>query len=904
MDIKPKNSGPRFMKFLKHCAIVIAAATLAACGGSSSGSFDDGGSASMSISVESTEVAAGSSIQVTVTFRAADGTAVADGTQVTLSSSNANRGVVAPADDSTGSGASASAPTSGGQASFIFTARSNTGSVELTASGANPSGSGTVTRSVTLDVIEDPDAEQRLEVEGASTMPANNEGVGIFLGSPFINELTIRYRNPDGSSGQVANGQVEVAIAPVSRAAFSTLDDPETEDVNEFFVLLGSGPVNMTAGVATVFVHSSDDPGPVTVTVSATDAQTGDSFSEDFVIDIEEGAADFLPAQLDFSVPSQPVYVQGSGGTTSKQISLSVFDSGGNPVPNPEGSGSSYNNVSLSLDAPDGSGAQLTGTGADGPVQGTEIDVRTVNGIANFALDAGTETGPHRITATVDRADNNVDNDLLDPFSAETTVEVGDGRLFSLELVNPSINAVVVNRVAGSVSTDLEPVIDEETGVVIPPNPDGTYSLTITAQGSDQAGNPVLSGTPVDFGKIDAPLTQTLPRLFVFSGADGNPEEGGTLFSAEDPPEGFGANQSQVDEAVEPGDTVALFGKDVPGNRELESARTVDEVIDSSTLQVTEPFNPNDASGPVTDDGFVIPWVVGRSQVGVVDSQVNLTTDGRGSVELTYPISALGRPLVLWGQGNRVEPGVTKTVADVASLVFPGIAPLQLSANPSSVQGNSTTTIELCLSDGLGAPINDVFVRGDIVEGPANGSLDGDPMPALTANPTGSAGAGCTVTELTTSGMVPEGEESKIQFSVGEAIAEVTVVPPGSAMLLVEPSRYGDPSPSVVSLELTLTLLNASGEGISGVDLTGQCDGGDGQLEIESDPGVTDDNGVTTARVLVGMTECAAADAEGFPRVGQCTFTTPSGTPIGTFAAVGINATNNNTSPPCPTPSP
>jgi hypothetical protein len=892
------------MKFLKHCAIAIAAATLAACGGSSSGSFDDGGSASMSISVESTEVAAGSSIQVTVTFRAADGTAVADGTQVTLSSSNANRGVVAPADDSTGSGASASAPTSGGQASFIFTARSNTGSVELTASGANPSGSGTVTRSVTIDVIEDPDAEQRLEVEGASTMPANSEGVGIFLGSPFINELTIRYRNPDGSSGQVTNGQVAVAIAPVSRAAFSTLDDPETEDVNEFFVLLGSGPVNMTAGVATVFVHSSDDPGPVTVTVSATDAQTGDSFSEDFVIDIEEGAADFLPAQLDFSVPSQPVYVQGSGGTTSKQISLSVFDSGGNAVPNPEGSGSSYNNVTLSLDAPDGSGAQLTGTGADGPVQGTEIDVRTVNGIANFALDAGTETGPHRITATVDRADNNVDNDLLDPFSAETTVEVGDGRLFSLELVNPSINAVVVNRVAGSVSTDLEPVIDEETGAVIPPNPDGTYSLTITAQGSDQAGNPVLSGTPVDFGKIDAPLTQTLPRLFVFSGADGNPEEGGTLFSAENPPEGFGANQSQVDEAVEPGDTVALFGKDVPGNRELESARTVDEVIDSATLQVTEPFNPNDAAGPVTDDGFVIPWVVGRSQVGVVDSQVNLTTDGRGSVELTYPISALGRPLVLWGQGNRVEPGVTKTVADVASLVFPGIAPLQLSANPSSVQGNSTTTIELCLADGLGAPINDVFVRGDIVEGPANGSLDGDPMPALTANPTGSAGAGCTVTELTTSGMVPEGEESKIQFSVGEAIAEVTVVPPGSAMLLVEPSRYGDPSPSVISLELTLTLLNASGEGISGVDLTGECDGGDGQLEIESDPGVTDGNGVTTARVLVGMTECAAADADGFPRVGQCTFTTPSGTPIGTFAAVGINATNNNTSPPCPTPSP
>lgn len=891
------------MKIFRYGIIVAASAILAACGGSSSGSFDNGGTANMSITAESSEVATNSTIQVTVRFRAADGTAVSDGTEVTLNSSNTNRGAVAAVDDPQAAGASATATTSGGMANFWFTARNNTGTVTLTASGANPSGSGTVSASITINVIEDPDAVTRLEVSGSQSMPANSEGVEIFLGSPFINELTVRYRNADGSAGSVTDGQVSVAVSPVTRGAYSTLDDPETDDVNEFFVLMGSGPVNMTAGVATVFVHSFDQPGPLTVSVSAQDATTGDTFSRDFVIDIEEGAADFLPANIDFSVPTNPVYIQGSGGATSKSISLFVSDSGGNAVPNPEGSGASYNNVTLHLDAPAGSGARLTGTGANGSVTGNSINVRTVNGVANFSLNAGTETGDHYITATVDRADNNVDNDLLDPLSAETTVSVGDGRLFSLEMVSPSINALLINRTVTGIETDLEPEIDPETGVVIPPDPDGTYSLTITTQGSDQAGNAILPGTTVNFGKIDAPLTQTLPRSFVFSGGDGNPQEGGLLFTVFDPAEGFLPNPP-VDEAVEPGDTVALFGKSVPGNREHEAARTVATIIDDSSVAVTRVFNPNNGAGPIVNDGFVIPWVIGRSQFGVVDSQANLGAQGRGSVKLTYPISALGRPLVLWGQGDRVEPNVTKTVADVNAMIFPGVAPLLLTANPSSIQGNSTTFIELCLTDALGAPMNDTFVRGDIVEGPANGSMDGQPMPAVTAEPTGSAGAGCTITELTTSGMVPEGEESTIRFSVGDATADVAVVPPGSAMLLVNPSRYNDPSPNVVSIQVTLTLLNGQGSPISGVDLTGECDGGDGQLEIESDPGVTDANGETTARIAVGMTACVAADDEGFPRIGQCVFTTPSGTPVGTMVAVGVNGTNAGVSPPCPTPDP
>lgn len=890
------------MNIIRYGIILAATAVLAACGGSSSGSFNDGGSASMSITVESAEVPTNSSIQVTVRFRAADGSAVADGTAVTLNSSNTNRGVVSADGGDTAAGASATATTSGGQANFIFTARSNTGTVTLTASGANPSGSGTISASRNIDVIEDPDAQGRLEITGAGTMPANTEGVGIFRGSPFINELTVRYRNPDGSAGNVADGKISVAIAPVSLGAYSTLDDPETEDINEFFVLMGSGPVNMTAGVATIFVHSDMQPGMLTVSVSAQDANTGDGFSQDFEIEIIEGAADFLPASLDFSIPTAPLYVQGSGGATSKSLSLMVSDSGGNPVPNPEGGGAEYNNVILSLEAPADSGARLTGTGANGSVNGTEISVQTVNGIANFSLNSGSKTGLHRITATADRADNNVDNDLLDPISAEATVNVGDGKLFSLELVTPSVSAILANNVVGTIVTDEEPNIDPDTGVIIPPNSDGTYSLTVTAQGSDQAGNPVLSGTPIDFGKIDAPLTQTLPRSFVFSGGDGNPEEGGNLFSALNPPEGFLPSPPDVDEAVEPGDTLALFGKIVPGNREHEAARTVVGVVDENTITVTGDFNPNNGTGVIVDDGFVIPWVIGRSQFGVIDAQTNLTTQGRGSVKLTYPISALGRPLVLWGQGSRAEESITKTVADVEAMIFPGIAPGRLTANPSSIQGNSTTTVEVCYRDALGAPINDIYIRGDIVEGAATGSLDSHPLPATTGQPTGSAGGGCTLTEVTTTGMVPDGEEATLRFSAGSATADVKIVPPGSAMLLVDPSRYQDSSPNVVNLRVKLTLLNAQGEPIPGVGITGECDGGEGILELAGSPGVTDQDGETIAFVAMGMTECAAPDDDSFPRVGTCTFTTSSGSPVGTLVVIGINGTNSGVSPPCPGP--
>ncbi|QOC21854.1 hypothetical protein IC757_12560 [Wenzhouxiangella sp. AB-CW3] len=903
------------MKVLRNTFILAASLVLVACGGSSSGSFDRGGAAKMSVSAETTSVPAKGqhfvpnpamdyTIQVNVEFLGSDNRPVPDGTEVNLSSSSSGRGVVAPIDEPESTGGQATSTTSGGTASFWFVSGSNQGEVTLTASGTAPSGDQSSSR-LNLNVIEPSDGAARLSIEGPTEIPANKAGASSFLGSPYVAEYRIRYLGPDGEPGIVRLDEddrhtAQVTISPTRSAMFSTLMDPEFEFAG-FDILWGTGPVLVQGGQGIVFVHAQRDPGTVTLSAAAFDIDEDDDqvYSAEIKIDVIDHTEDFLPAQLDFSVSPDPVYIQGSGGSTSKSLSVDVRDSGGNAVPDPEGDGHSYNNVRLQLEAPANSGARLVGTGADGSVSGTDIRVRTLNGVANFALNSGTETGSHRIIATVDRADNNVDNEMTDPLTAETTIQVGDGRLFSLELVQPSINALMVNRAVTDIGGSEEQIIGDN-GVPVPPDPDGTYSLTVTVQGVDQVGHPVLPGTVVSFGKIDSPLSETNPSYFVFSGEDGNPSEGGDLFSVLDSPEGFLDDPNAIDESVETGDTLALFGKSIPGNREHEAARSVADVVDDRTVRVSEPFNPNDQSGNIVDDGYVIPWVIGRARMGVIDESATLGDQGRATVQLTYPIHAVGRPTVVWAQSQRTESGGTKTVADVNSIRLPGVAPLELSVTPSTIPGNVATPVLLCLRDALGAPVNQAAINGSLVSGQGIGSLDGDFMPTTTQNATGTDGLGCVETEVKVENMLAESGNSVVLFSVGEATASLSVVAPEAGMLMVEPSNRNDLSPTPQDVNLTLTLLTSGGEPLSGVQLIGSCDGGNGSLSITDAPGVTDEDGETTATVEMDMSICGDGSGEGFPREGICEFTTASGSPVGTFTANGFDLSESGVSPsPC-----
>src|SRR5690606_2046668 len=304
-----------------------------------------------------------------------------------------------------------------------------------------------------------------------------------------------------------------------------------------------------------------------------------------------------------------PVYVVGSGGPTFTTFSVRVEDGSGEEVPDPVSGNTAFNNVRLEIIG-DGvaAGEQLSGVNAQGQnVEGTSINLRTNNGVAGATFRAGSRTGTTVIRATADRADNNVDNGITDPVVGEGSIVISDGRLFSLEITSPSVSAIAVNPV----SPLVEAAGDE---LAVPPNPDGTYSLTVAAIATDRQGNPVLPGTVINFGLIDEPQVVGVGD-FQIAGGDGNPQEAGTLFTAPG-----GAFQTAGGGAG-PGDTLALFGEESDGNRDHESTRRIANINSQTSLNVTRRFNRNDDTGSIVDRGAVIPYVIGRATDGNVVAQ-------------------------------------------------------------------------------------------------------------------------------------------------------------------------------------------------------------------------------------------------------------------------------------------
>ena len=232
-----------------------------------------------------------------------------------MSVSDAERGALSPESALDQQAANLQVTAVAGVATAVFHSRAATGPVEITATIVDPvsqrqlTGRGTIT----IDNAEVP--PRRLELTTSRTrIPANAFFVQPFLGSPYMTEVTITYRDRFGTLSSPTDAEAAASMDPVTIAAFSTLDDPETEDINEFFVLLGNGTVSMAAGSGTVFVHSFDIPGAATLRVSAQDADTGAIFERELDFSVVEPAADGAPANVLLTVPSSLLFVQDSGG--------------------------------------------------------------------------------------------------------------------------------------------------------------------------------------------------------------------------------------------------------------------------------------------------------------------------------------------------------------------------------------------------------------------------------------------------------------------------------------------------------------------------------------------------------------------------------------------------------------
>ncbi|MDN5923872.1 MAG: hypothetical protein L0H70_02600 [Xanthomonadales bacterium] len=719
---------------------------------------------------------------------------------------------------------------------------------------------------------------------GTQDLPLNTTGLLPNPGGPFTTEvsITLRYK----SSGQLVNNidSVNVDISPVKVATFSILDDPSTTDVNEIQLRLGQGPVNVVAGKATIFVTSSSTAGSAVVTASAPALSNPNggttavkSATMTFTV-ANTGAA--LPAAINLSSETNTVYLPGSGGASTSLLTAFVTDSGHQSVPDPVSGNSASNNVEFKVIGGSTNGS-LSGTSAGGgTVSGDVINVRTTKGIANALFHAGTTQGRITVQATADAADNNVDNGIQAPVTAIVVAVVSDGKAFSITLTSPTANAIFIN----AVTEGVEAPTDGSGGVQIPADPDGTYSLTVSALVTDRQGNPVLPGTLVSFGAIDAPLTGFPAQgagNFPLSGIHGDPQEGGTLFTA---PNGHftvvsGAGPQY---SAGPGDTLLVYGKLVPGNSDLESARTVAGINSASSLNVTSAFNRNDTSGSSVDFGAVLPWIIGRGDNAVINASATTDAHGAASVQLTYPINQLGKHVAIFAQVDAATAAdAAKKISDIADLRFAGVAPAQITASPVPIRGNGTVYETVCVYDALGAPLAGLPVAFGFHNLEAgSGSIDGIAGSGEFASYTN--GGGCAVGEVKTLGISGSGGSGSsspgVIFNAAGATVDVPIVAGGQLMLLASPSSL-----SGLGGKVTLTLVDGSGNPVPGIQIGGSCEAGSGaSVGLSKPPGVTNASGQTTATItasgLNGYNESSQ---------GSCTFNTAGSEPTVTVTLVG-----------------
>lgn len=834
---------------------------------------------------------------VSVRVLRADGSPIPDGVIVSLRS-NDSRSVSLSAVTNQGSIFATSdsfcAQTSGSLASFLLHSGPQAGTVQLTASVTFPPEPGTVsdnpttgvrvctipfTQGVstsyfgTLNYTVTPGVApfDRLTVTPArTTLLANLSGTPVTPVSPFVVPVEITARTLAGELISLPGFTVEVSTSsPI--ALLSVADDPATADVNEFLALFRSAAVPIVSGRATVYVHSTSQPGNVSVVATLRDPQSGVAVTRQAALTVT-GSSSNAPSSVRITDDDRPLYVRGVNGNNDMPLQVSILDASGQPAAD----SSSANLLLEILPVANGSGEVLA---AQGVPDGSSVRLRTVGGSALATFRSGTRSGSVAIRATADRADNNIDNGIQNPVISQTSFFVSDGQLFEVRLTSPIINAVRIN----GVDPNAEPVdfdIGDDETIEIPPDPDGTYALTVSAIGLDRRGQPVAPNTEIEFGVIDSPLeggSNGVDQGFALSGNDGNPQEAGNVFTAQ-----TGAFTTAGGGAG-PGDTLLVFAKEIAGNRDLESARTITAVTGPTTLTIQNRFNRNDDTGAIVDNGGVLPYVIGRATAGNIGPNARTrAADGVATVRLTYPTSQLGRLAAVWARGvGETVNGSPELVTDAGLIRYPGVAPGRLSASPVVIPANIVSVVQVCYTDALLSGISGIRPSFAVL-GSNQATVDGVAGSGQVANATNQSG--CVLTQVNAIGVVGPG--TTIRFSVGGATAVVTVAPPNTPVLQAIPGALGGQGGTVL-----LRLLDGNGTPIPGILISGTCSGGgDVPITLFQLPGVTNAQGQTTAGIS------AQLDGVGSVSSGTCTFTAANG-PSVTVPLQGIDLCDTPFSP-------
>jgi len=556
---------------------------------------------------------------------------------------------------------------------------------------------------------------------GSTTLPLNVGGASVWSpASPYTNAVDIHWTNPDGSP--VSGHDLSCSVTNLSIISIHILDDASTPQ-DESAVNWGNIQVHSDTGHAVCWVFSTGQAGTATLNVGGVDPITGATLSKSLTFTVQNASGP-VPASVTMVPQPAGVYISGSGGNQNSVLTVTVLDGGGQPVPDPASGNGGADNVTLEIVTSDSGGAVLSANSVGGPVTSNSVSTHTVNGIATASFQAGTTQGPIQIRVTADRADNNNTNGISDPVSATGSVIVSDGKLYTLAitapLVAPNLPLITINTLG---------VSDDVTGggTTIPPNPDATLSLVVSALGTDRQGNPVLPGTPIRFGAVDEPVGapgSAEDNVFLISSLDdGNPQEGGNVFTA---PHG---QFTTAGGGAGPGDALVVFGKAVDGNSDLVSAVTVQTVNSATSLTVAPVFNRNDTTGTSVDYGAVLPYLIGRAEHGNISSPQTTNDIGVAHTTLNYPVNSVGDAVAIWAQGDGVDnvTGGQRRVTDAGVLAYPGVAPATITITPQTIEGNSTAHVTVCVTDALGIALRGIQVgfQFDFSDGSGSGSVDG-----------------------------------------------------------------------------------------------------------------------------------------------------------------------------------
>ncbi len=272
-----------------------------------------------------------------------------------------------------------------------------------------------------------------------------------------------------------------------------TIDGVEVTTQNAYRAIT----LDSNSGTASFHFHAGDTVG--TVTIRCTVTEPGTNITRTAQTTIQVGgtptgkASQVIVDKSNWAFPGY-LFVQGVNSPNQGQLQASIVDEAGQLIPNPTGTA---NNLQVRIVPTDGLAddtATLRGVNKGGQaVAGPAIHVASINGQAQFTLVSGNSAGTVMLEFQTDRADNNVDNGIVEPIYNYVAIPVvvsaptsGDPET-ALSIVTESSLPAAAEDVAYG-------VLLQASGGVVP----YTWSkITSTLpSGLDLTSSGVISGTP------------------------------------------------------------------------------------------------------------------------------------------------------------------------------------------------------------------------------------------------------------------------------------------------------------------------------------------------------------------------------------------------------------------------